>query len=91
MTPELSAASGVEMLRTPETWQREENVVDANEIQQLREILCESSHANINSHIRDLWKEVNGMKKLIMTAMGGVILQVIVFIGAVVLMLIQRG
>lgn len=41
--------------------------------------------------IQTLFGEVDGMKKMVITAMGGVILQVVVFIGGVVLMMMQRG
>ena len=65
--------------------------MDALQIEQLKKILCESYQSHVNNDITNLWKEVNGMKKMVITAMGGVILQVVVFIGAVVLVLIQRG
>lgn len=65
--------------------------MNSEEIRQLKEILCKSYQENMNESIRNIWIEVNGMKKMIMTAMAGVILQVIVFVGAVVLVIIQRG
>jgi len=65
--------------------------LDAEQIQQLQNILCKSYQEHVDNHIDNLWKEVNGMKKMVMIAMGGVILQVLVFIGAVTLVLIQKG
>lgn len=41
--------------------------------------------------IQTIFNEVNGMKKMVITAMGGVIIQVVVFIGGVILMMMQRG
>jgi hypothetical protein len=65
--------------------------MDAEQIQQLRDILFSSYQENVNENLRNIWREINGMKKMVMTAMAGVILQVVVFIGAVVLVLIQKG
>jgi hypothetical protein len=65
--------------------------MEAEQIQQLRDILCSTYQENVNENLRDIWREINGMKKMIMTAMAGVILQVAVFIGAVVLEFIRKG
>ena len=70
---------------------RESSTMNSDDIKQIKEILCSSYQEHVNNDIRDIWREINGMKKMIMTAMAGVILQVVVFVGAVVLVLMQRG
>jgi len=65
--------------------------MDARDIQQLKVILCSSYQKHVDDSFIAVWKEINGMKKMVMVAMGGVILQALVFIGAVVLVMIQKG
>jgi len=65
--------------------------MDAVQIEQLKNILCASYQKNVNDQIRDIWREINSMKKMVIIAMSGVILQVVAFIGAVALVLIQNS
>jgi hypothetical protein len=43
-------------------WQNGEKM-DAEQIQQLRDILCSSYQKNVNDNMRDIWREINSMKK----------------------------
>jgi hypothetical protein len=45
---------------------------------------------NTEDGVQLLWKEINDMKKWVIAGMGGLLMQVVIFIGAIALVLMQK-